>query len=59
MWTGVKLSMHKGFVWLVFVLGFFSFMLALSWNVRGLGRREKRRMVKNLVLKHKPMLLFL
>ena len=48
-------------MWCVFgsVLGFLFFMLSLSWNIRGLGRREKRRVVKNLVLKFKPMLLFL
>lgn len=34
-------------------------MLALYCNVKGLGRREKRRVVKSLVFKHKPMLVFL
>ncbi|KAK2658233.1 hypothetical protein Ddye_004766 [Dipteronia dyeriana] len=32
---------------------------ALSWNVRGLGSVEKRRVVRNLVRKHKPMMLFI
>lgn len=34
-------------------------MLVLSWNARGLGRGEKRRLVKNLVALHKPILLFI
>lgn len=36
-----------------------SFMLALSWNIRGLGRSEKRKIVRKLVLKFRPMVLFL
>ncbi|KAK2663407.1 hypothetical protein Ddye_001981 [Dipteronia dyeriana] len=31
----------------------------MSWNIRGLGRQEKRRAVKNLVAKHNPSLFFL
>lgn len=34
-------------------------MIITSWNVRGLGRPEKRRMVKTLVKKEKIDLLFL
>ncbi|KAK3199454.1 hypothetical protein Dsin_022869 [Dipteronia sinensis] len=31
----------------------------ISWNVRGLGRKEKRKVVRKLVLKFKPTMLFL
>ena len=34
-------------------------MLAISWNVKGLGRKEKCKMVRNLVLKYKSVVLFL
>ena len=34
-------------------------MLAISWNVRGLGRKDKRRVVRNLVRNFKPSVLFL
>ncbi|KAK3199335.1 hypothetical protein Dsin_022750 [Dipteronia sinensis] len=34
-------------------------MIILSWNVRGLGRGEKRRAVRDLVMRHKPMMLFI
>ncbi|KAK3222180.1 hypothetical protein Dsin_009205 [Dipteronia sinensis] len=34
-------------------------MLALSWNIRGLGRPEKRSCVRKLVALHKPSILFL
>ncbi|KAK3221173.1 hypothetical protein Dsin_015143 [Dipteronia sinensis] len=34
-------------------------MLFASWNIRGLGREEKRKVVLNLVKEHKPMVLFL
>ncbi|KAK3188051.1 hypothetical protein Dsin_027612 [Dipteronia sinensis] len=34
-------------------------MLAMSWNVRGLGKAEKRRKVKSFVLSHKPGILFI
>ncbi|KAK2637650.1 hypothetical protein Ddye_025445 [Dipteronia dyeriana] len=34
-------------------------MLVLSWNVRGLGRGEKCRAVKNLVTLHNPTILFI
>ncbi|KAK2654077.1 hypothetical protein Ddye_013933 [Dipteronia dyeriana] len=33
--------------------------LILSWNVRGLGRGEKRKAVRDLVSFHKPMMLFI
>ena len=38
---------------------FFSFMKILSWNIRGLGRREKKRAVRRLVAKCKLNMLFL
>ena len=34
-------------------------MIIISCNVRGLGRGEKRRAVRDLVLLHKPMILFI
>lgn len=34
-------------------------MLVASWNIRGLGSREKKRMVRRLVNIHKPSILFL
>jgi exonuclease III len=34
-------------------------MVALSWNIRGLGRIEKRRVVRNLVSSLKPILIFI
>ncbi|KAK2656833.1 hypothetical protein Ddye_009885 [Dipteronia dyeriana] len=34
-------------------------MLTLSWNIRGLGRVEKRRVVRNLVITHRPTFLFI
>ena len=34
-------------------------MLVLSWNIRGLGRKDKRRVVRNLVKEIKPTVLFL
>lgn len=34
-------------------------MLAISWNVRGLGKLEKRRMVSSLVRSHKPISLLI
>ncbi|KAK3224468.1 hypothetical protein Dsin_011493 [Dipteronia sinensis] len=34
-------------------------MLALSWNIRGLGSMEKRRAIRNMVLCHKPVFLFI
>ena len=34
-------------------------MLILSWNVRGLGSGVKRRMVKGVVLRLKPEVLFI
>ncbi|KAK3175726.1 hypothetical protein Dsin_032613 [Dipteronia sinensis] len=34
-------------------------MLAISWNIRGLGKAEKKRAVRCLVEKHKPIMLFL
>ena len=38
--------------------GFLVSMLLLSWNIRGLGRGEKRRAVRDLVMLHKPVFLF-
>lgn len=35
------------------------FMLTLSWNVRGLRNGEKMRVVRNLVVSHKPIFLFI
>lgn len=35
------------------------FMLILSWNVKGLGRREKRMLIRNLIRKFKSTILFL
>ena len=37
----------------------FVFMLAMTWNVRGLGSREKRRFVRSLVYKHQPTVFIL
>jgi exonuclease III len=34
-------------------------MIILTWNIRGLGREEKRRAVKNLVQCHKPYMVFI
>lgn len=34
-------------------------MIVMYWNIRGLGRLEKRRAVKNLIAKHKPALVFI
>ncbi|KAK0597825.1 hypothetical protein LWI29_028940 [Acer saccharum] len=34
-------------------------MILLSWNIRGFGKAEKKRVVKGLVSKFKPMVLFL
>ncbi|KAK2663064.1 hypothetical protein Ddye_001638 [Dipteronia dyeriana] len=34
-------------------------MLAISWKIRGLGRVEKRRVVRNLVVNNKPTFLFI
>ena len=34
-------------------------MLAIFWNVRGLGKLEKRRMVSSLVRSHRPISLFI
>ncbi|KAK3183049.1 hypothetical protein Dsin_030335 [Dipteronia sinensis] len=33
-------------------------MLALTWNVRGLGKAEKRRKVRNVVISLKPTVFF-
>lgn len=37
----------------------FFLMLSMSWNVRGLGRSEKRRKVSKVVIFHKPAILFI
>ncbi|KAK3229325.1 hypothetical protein Dsin_001206 [Dipteronia sinensis] len=34
-------------------------MLAMSWNVRGLGKEVKKRKVRSVVLSQKPMVLFI
>ena len=33
--------------------------MIISWNVRGLGRPEKRRAVRNLMHSYKPFLMFI
>ncbi|KAK3227568.1 hypothetical protein Dsin_007430 [Dipteronia sinensis] len=33
-------------------------MIVISWNVRGLGKGEKRRMVRGVVNRHKPEIMF-
>ncbi|KAK3205692.1 hypothetical protein Dsin_019738 [Dipteronia sinensis] len=40
-------------------LGVIIFMLAMSWNVRGLGNKAKRRKVKSVVSKQKLEVLFI
>jgi hypothetical protein len=49
----------KFFVFLVCVLGFLLVMIVLSWNVRGLGMGEKRRMVNGVVNMNKPGIIFI
>ncbi|KAK2654984.1 hypothetical protein Ddye_008036 [Dipteronia dyeriana] len=39
--------------------GFFILMLAMMWNIRGLGKVEKRRKVKSVILNHKLAIVFL
>ncbi|KAK3193121.1 hypothetical protein Dsin_024431 [Dipteronia sinensis] len=34
-------------------------MLVMTWNVRGLGNREKRRLVRSLVSKYRPVVFFI
>ncbi|KAK3193985.1 hypothetical protein Dsin_025295 [Dipteronia sinensis] len=34
-------------------------MILFSWNIRGLGRPENRKVVRNLVMSLKPQLLFI
>ncbi|KAK3228823.1 hypothetical protein Dsin_000704 [Dipteronia sinensis] len=34
-------------------------MLGISWNARGLGRKEKRRFVRDLVKEHNPTVCFI
>ena len=46
-------SIFPGFGFVYFL------MLVISWNVRGLGRKDKRKVVKNFVLCHKPSFIFL
>ncbi|KAK2658615.1 hypothetical protein Ddye_005148 [Dipteronia dyeriana] len=35
------------------------FMILLSWNIRGLDRGEKRRVIRSLVYRHKPEVFFI
>ncbi|KAI9182445.1 hypothetical protein LWI28_025431 [Acer negundo] len=41
------------------VFGFLAVNVPLSWNVRGLGCSEKKRIVRFQVEKHKPIFLFI
>ncbi|KAK3229101.1 hypothetical protein Dsin_000982 [Dipteronia sinensis] len=34
-------------------------MLTITWNIRGLGKEEKRRKVRSVVLSQKPVVLFI
>ncbi|KAK3199924.1 hypothetical protein Dsin_023339 [Dipteronia sinensis] len=46
-------------LWLCVLPGCFISMIICSWNVRGLGRGEKRRMVRDMISSHKPQIVFI